>query len=225
MSFLRNLHDYTLGQANSLLNKAIDMNSIPMIEQHIRNLEQAQLTLFDQAAKAEGNIVTLTRQRDDVAHAIEHDKLVATAFLQKNDEKSAKAVASRIHDEQGNLDMFNQQITTATEQSQALDTQVELLKTNHAKFMAQLRSLKITDNARKGAALTSRSLQDAHNLVESGVDGSVDNLGERINAQNDQAQAELRRTIQSFEPPPDPLKDAAVDDILNSLRPATAAKV
>ncbi len=112
------------------------------------------------------------------------------------------------------------------QQSQELDTTVETLKSKHSQFMARVRSLSIKDNASKGLQMGVHSLERAHELIGEGVDDSIDNISQRINERSDVAQEEFKRTMATFDTPPDPTKDAAVDDILTSLRPApaTAAK-
>jgi hypothetical protein len=64
-----------------------------------------------------------------------------------------------------------------------------------------------------------RSLKSAAALTDNDVSGSVDNLAAKIHQRSAVANEEFNRAVGSFDAPPDPLKDAAVDDILASLRP------
>lgn len=220
-TFLQKVHTAMFAEAHEVADKLVDMNSIPNLKENIRELETAQLTLATQAAAAAANVGIQTSRRDSMQTAIDHDTLVIKAFLNKTpaDEKSARVFATKVEGEKTQLTILNQQIGMATQQSQQFDTTVERLKNKHAELMNRVKVLTMKDNATRGLNLGSHSLQVAQSMLNTdGVDGSVDNVADRIDEKNAVAQETFNRTVASMEPPPDPLKDQAVDDLLNSLR-------
>src|ERR1700735_2166603 len=90
----------TLAYSNNLLDKAVDMNSIPVVKQYIRDLEDAIDKTNHESAVATANVSVLQTQIDTTSKTVTLDTERAKAYLAKNDETNARLVAGRIHDEQ-----------------------------------------------------------------------------------------------------------------------------
>jgi hypothetical protein len=92
-------------------------------------------------------------------------------------------------------------------------------------MLNQVRTLESRDRTTKSKEASLSSLKAIDNLSSVDASSSIDNLTARINAKGAVADEEFNRTLGSLSPDEanDPLKDAAVDDVLNSLRePVTA---
>lgn len=223
MSFMQRIRLVVKAEANNLLDRAIDLNSIPVLKQYIRDLEDAIGKTQHEAAVASASVTTLNRQKTGLDYAINHDKAVASTYLNKGDEASARSVALRIHNQQEQSDSFAEQITAAKEQSKQLDSVVEKLNTKHSEIMSRLHILENKDRSAKALEGATASLKSAGALVSDNLNNSLDNISQKIEARNDVAQEEFNRAMGTLDTPPDPTKEAAVDDILNSLRQTKAA--
>lgn len=218
MSIFQKVRTVALAYTNDLLDKTINLNSIPVVKQYIRDLEDALAKLKHEAAVAAANVTTLTNQQATLESAISLNKQRAKAYLNAGNETAARTVASRIHDDQTESNTLTQQIETAKQSSQALDAAVEKLEAKHQQMLSQLRTLETKDRSARAMESATSSLKAAAALNTNDLTGSVDNLAQKIEARSDVAKEEFNRTVGEFDTPPDPLKDAAVDDILNSLR-------
>lgn len=223
MTLFSRLRTVTLAYSNGLIDKAIDMNSIPVVKQYIRDLEDAIDKTNHECAVARANVTVLQGQIDGTQKAIDLDTQRAQAYLAKSDETNARLVASRIHDNQVLLDSYKEQISQATSNSQALATALEKMQTKHTEVMSQLRRLESEDGQARSLESATSSLKAASAITSNDVTDSVDSISQKIHQRSAVANEEFNSVVSSFDTPPDPLKDAAVDDILSKLRPAVPA--
>jgi phage shock protein A len=218
-SLFSRLRVVTLAYSNNLLDKAVDMNSIPVVKQYIRDLEDAIEKTNHESAVATANVSVLQTQIDNVTKTTTLDTDRAKAFLAKNDEVSARLVAGRIHDNQVLLGSLKEQIEQATNNAQQLNTALEKMRNKHNEMMNQMRILESQDRQARSMESATSSLKAAGALVSNDVSGSVDNLAQKIHQRSAVANEEFNRAVGAFDAPVDPLKEAAVDDILSSLKP------
>lgn len=218
-SLFSRLRVVTLAYSNNLLDKAVDMNSIPVVKQYIRDLEDAIDKTNHESAVATANVSVLQHQIDVTAGTIDLDTKRAQAYLAKTDETNARLVASRIHDEQVLIGSLKEQIGQATNNAQQLNSALEKMRSKHSEMMNQMRMLESQDGQARSMESATRSLKAASALTDNDVSGSVDNLAQKIHQRSAVASEEFNRAVGAFDTPPDPLKDAAVDDILAGLRP------
>lgn len=224
MGFLQKVHTLVKAEANSLLDKVIDMNSIPMIRQYVRDLEDGIARTEHESAVAKASVTTATRQIASLQKTVEYEKQIVQAYLAKGDESSARTVAGQIHSNTEELAALNSQLETATTLSNNLASVVEKLNAKHQTCVNQLRTLELKDRTAKSMSAATSSLKGASNLMSNDVNSSIDNISRKIDERLDVANTEFSQVAGKFDEPADPLKDAAVDDILNSLRPtATSA--
>jgi phage shock protein A len=222
MSFLQTTRTLILGNLNELLNKTIDLNSIPVLKQEVRNLEEAMESTKFQVAKATAQAeTTLPRELERTNADIEADKRRAQAFLTQGNEKAAREIAARISDHQQVATSMAAQIETAKHQLQALQSQLEKMRTKHDYYLTRVRDLDRTDQSTKDMKMSNAAMKRANAVLGSGIDGSVDDVARRIEAAHDVAQAEFDQTNAELDTPEDPLKTQAVDDILSQLKTKT----
>jgi len=223
MSFLAKTRTVILGHLNELLDKTIDLDSIPVLKQYVRDLEDAIDSAKHQTAVSAAQVTTLTRERIRTLSLIKDDKLRAQAFLAQSNEAAARTVAARIADNTHMTASLEAQIATAQQQSQTLQSAVDKMVSKHDAILARVRELETKDRSSKDLEQATRSIKSAGAALNDGVDSSVDNLAQRIDARNDVAQEEFNRTAGELDTPEDPLKTKAVDDILADLKKTTTA--
>jgi phage shock protein A len=222
MSLFSRLRTVTLAYGNNLLDKAVDMNSIPVLKQYVRDLEDAIEKTNHESAVAHANVSVLQTQIDGTSKTINLDTQRAQAYLAKSDETNARLVATRIHESQILVDSLKEQISQATSNSQQLDSALQKMQAKHSEVMSQLRVLESKDRQASALSTATNSLKQASAILGSNdVADSVDSISRKIETRAAVANEEFTRAVSAFDTPDDPLKTAAVDDILNSLRPKT----
>ena len=219
MTLFSKLRTVTLAYGNDLLDRAVDMNSIPVVKQYIRDLEDAIDKTNHESAVAAAGVTVLQGQLDNTSKLVELDTQRAQAYLAKGDEVNARLVAGRIHDNQLLLESFKEQLGTATTNAQQLNTALERMNAKHSEVMTALRRLESEDRQARSMESVTSSLKAASAITSNNdVMGSVDNISQKIHQRSAVANEEFNRAVGAFQEPPDPLKDAAVDDILAGLR-------
>jgi phage shock protein A len=218
VSLFAKVRTLVVAHANDLVDKTVDMDSIPVLRQYVRDLEDAIAKSKHEAAVAAANVTTLTNSRDLLQKTLDADTQRTKLLLAKNDEAGARSVAGRIHDSQQEIASLNDQITAATDNSKALDGAVAKMDAKHQEIMSQLRMLESKDRSAKSLHQATASLKEASAITDASSEMNVDNIAQRIDQRSNEEREEFNRTVSGMTPEPDPLKDAAVDDILNSLR-------
>lgn len=206
--------------SNNLLDQAVDMNSIPVLRQYIRDLEDAMDKTKHEAAVAAAHVTTLNSQAASLQDDITSNTNRAKAFLAKTppDEVNARVCAGHIHDSQEQLADIQTQIEAAKTNSASLDAVVGKLNTKHQAIMSQLRILESKDSTSRSLEQATASLKQAQSFTADGTGADVDSMTQKINARADVANEEFNRTVGEMTPPPDPLRDDSVNSILDSLR-------
>lgn len=218
MSFLARLGVVMKAHANDLLDKEIDRNSIPVVKEYIRELEDGLGVTEHNAALAAARITTLNDQRTALQHTIDQDTERAKAFKAQGDLTHAQTAASRVIDGRKQADLLDQQIAAAKTASEHMDDAVAQIKTKHDEMMNQLRSLELEDGNAKALEQSTKSLKAVQTIASSVDAPNVDNLAARIHEHNNAATEEFNRTVNGFKPAePDPLKQNAVNDLLATL--------
>ena len=92
------------------------------------------------------------------------------------------------------------------------------MQSKHTSFMSQLRVLESEDRQAANLNRATASLKAAGSLANSDTIGSVDNIAQRIHEKAAVATEDFNSAVGGFAEPADPIKDAAVDDIIASLR-------
>ena len=204
--------------ANSILDEQIDENSVPVLKVYIGKLEVAINDAKHQAAVAAANVTTLTNQANALQTNIDTLTARAKAFLAKNNEADARICAGQIHDFGEEMKSLQNQITDAKNNSTELDGAVAKLNAKHSEMMSKFRLLSSRSQSAHSLEASTAALKSANSAM-GGIQGAgIDNMEQRINARSDVAREEFNRTVAEMTPPPDPLKDQAVDDILASLK-------
>ena len=220
MSFLQKTREVVMGNLNELVDKTIDLNSIPVLKQQVRDLEDAIALAEHQTAVAAAQVTTLTRELAATNGDIEQDKKRAQAFLAINppNEVAARVVASRIADHRHTAESLTAQVATAKQQSETMSAGVEKMRAKHDFYLNRVRTLQGKDQMAKALDKSTAAIKSMDAALGSGIDGSVDDVARRVDAHADLAQEEFSRLSAKLDGPEDPLKKQAVDDVLNELK-------
>lgn len=222
MSILQKIRSLTLGAANDLLDKSIDMNSPTILRQYTRDLEDALGKLETEAAIQAGGVRTTQRESEDLQRQIDATTESVKKLL-AGDEKAQAIARSKAQ----SIVLWKQQLiekqtslANQKEVSSKMDESLKALNTKHETMVTRVRQLESMDRETKGKEQAASALDRAGRLVDSGANISVDDIQSKMRARNDVASEKFDRAMGKMVPQSDPETDAAVDDLLASLRPA-----
>jgi phage shock protein A len=215
----------SLAWLHQIADAAIDTHSIPVVQQHIRDLEQAMSDLREAQAENAGAIASLNRQIGQLQQQEATLNTQADALLQLNPprEDLAGIVEQRLQDVESNLTPLNNQL----EKSQAIQAQygqaMSAIEAKHTAMMRQLRTLQSLDTS---ASAEERAAQALHAVSGAlGGTSSIDDITARIQNRSDVAHARLQQEIGGITPQPDPVADALAQSAMQQRLAARKARL
>ena len=177
----------SLAWLHQIADAAIDTQSIPVVQQHIRDLEQAIVDLREAQAENAGAIAGLNRQISQLHQQEATLNTQADALLQLNPprEDLAATVEQRLQEVESSLTPLNNQL----EKTQAIQAQYEqVMSALEAKHMAMMRQLHTLQSLDTSADAEERAAHALH-AVSSALGGtsSIDDISARIQSRADVA--------------------------------------
>jgi len=198
----------TLISANlhALVDEALKTNSLAVIDQYIRQVEDQLENLEDAAATVGGEVKSIRRKLDDHNQkAAELDQAV-DAFLTEGNEDSAAATQSR-------LNSTNQLITTYKEQLERLEVEYQKLLTakvkleaRHATMKQQRTELQALLELAKSKEVALKAMKGLDDIMGSG-DTDISRIAQSIYSRLDKASAATEIRSNSL--------DKQIDDLLD----------
>jgi phage shock protein A len=190
----------TLISANlhSLVDQALKTNSMAVVDQYIRQVEDQLENLADAAATVGGEIKSIKRKLDEHEDkAVQLDKAV-DAFLVEGNEAAAMATQSR-------LNSTNQLVQTYKDQSVRMDEEYKKLLDAKVKLEARLATMKqqrvelqsLLELA-KSKEIVVKSIKGLDDLMGSG-DSDVSRIAQGIYARLDKANAAVEMRSASLD--------------------------
>jgi phage shock protein A len=180
----------TLVSANlhSLIDQALKSNSLAVIDQYIRQVEDQQENLVDAAATVGGELKSLQRKLDEHRQkALELDKAI-DAFLVENNDSAAVATQSRLNSTNQLIETYKTQLTRMEEEyHKLLDAKVKL-EARYATMKQQRIELQSLLELAKSKEIVVDSIKGLDNLMGSG-DSDVNRIAQSIYARLDKATA------------------------------------
>ncbi len=198
----------SLAWLHQIADAAIDTQSIPVVQQHIRDLEQAVSDLREAQAQNAGTIAGLQRQIAQLQQQESTLDTQADALLQLNPprEDLAATVEQRLEEVENNLTPLNNQL----EKVEAIQNQyiqvMSALEAKHKTMMNQLRSLQAMDMSASAEERAAQALQAVSGAL--GESSSIDDVTARIQRRSDVAHARLQQQVGAIAPKEDPVADA-----------------
>ena len=182
-----------LGFLHNLLDRAIDMNSIPTLQQYERDLESAVYQLMEaqalnnaSASQLQNNIAQLDSQEAILDNQIDR-------LLQLNREDLAGQVQAR-------LDALNRQEEPLVQELQTLEglkgqynLALQKLKAKQDAMRTQIAHLQSMQQSADAQLHAADAIKQVNDIL--GASGSTDNLAARIDAKSRYAQERLQQEM------------------------------
>jgi len=180
----------TLISANlhALLDKALQSNSLAVIDQYIRQVEDSLEDLEDAAATVGGQVKTLKRKMEEFeAKAAELDRNI-DIFLKQGKEDLAVAAQSKLNSTQRLAKQYREQFERQqTEYQKLLDAKLKL-EAKLATIKQERQELQALLDLAKAKEITGKAIESLDDLVGTG-DTDVARMAESIRARLDKASA------------------------------------
>lgn len=187
----------TLISANlhALLDKALQSNSLAVIDEYIRQVEDNLEDLEDAAATVGGQVKTLKRKMEEFeAKAAELDRNI-DIFLKQGKEDLAVAAQSKLNSTQRLAKQYREQFERQqTEYQKLLDAKLKL-EAKLTTIKQERQELQALLDLAKAKEVTGKAIESLDDLVGTG-DTDVARMAESIRARLDKAsaRAEMRAT-------------------------------
>jgi phage shock protein A len=185
----------TLISANlhAIVDKALESNSMAVIDQYIRQVEDSLANLEDAAATVGGETKSIKRKLEDHKQkALELDRVI-DAFLMEGNENAAAASQSRLNSTQQLIETYEEQLARQeTEFQKLLDAKVKL-EARLATMKQQRAELQALLELAKSKEIVVKTMKSLDDLMGSG-DSDISRLAGNIYARLDKATtaAEIR---------------------------------
>jgi len=190
----------TLISANlhTLVDQALKSNSLGVIDQYIRQVEDQLENLTDAAATVGGEVRSLKRKLDEHQEkANELDKAI-DALLVEGNETTAVAAQSRLNSTQQLIETYTTQITKLeVEYQKLLDAKVKL-ESRHATMKQQRVELQSLLELAKSKEIVVKSMKGLDDIMGSG-DSDISRIAQGIYARLDKATAATEIRSNSLE--------------------------
>ncbi len=207
-TLLQKVRIAVLSTAHKLVDMVIDLNSIEAVKQHIRDLGSAKDDLNHEAAVARGNVVTLTRRKEELEGKLvsknEDLDFILTDGDASNDHIALK-LEMAVNELEGELVALTEEIVAAEATARSLEEQATMVEAKYAQMVGQLRKLESLDRTARAKERATQALKMAGSAANpTGLD--IDNVSKNIQTRADIADAEFKRMVSGME-------DAADQDV------------
>lgn len=200
-SLMDKLRTFTLSNLHSLLDAAIDLNSVEAVKQRVRDIEDQHRNLLQALAGAKGNRSAVQSQTTAIkARIVELGENIET--LLGDDDPSndhyADPFAEQMGDAESELETTQDEFEAANAEVAALERAEGQLKSKVSQLHTRLRelaSLERQARAKQGAA---GALNAATEALGSGPDASVDSIERRLRAEAGTADAALGQAMEGL---------------------------
>ena len=216
MGFLQKLRIVTLGAANDLLDKAVDMNSPSALRQYVRDLEDAIGKMNSELAVQEGGLRSLKREYGDLGAKIASEKNNIKTMMATNPD-GARARAAIVLEEQKHFDNMGNDINNQQAVIDQLQKSSENLQAKHDLMVSRVRELERLDRDTKTKQAAAHANDAANAILGLDSSKSIDDVEDRMRRQNDVASAAFDRSMAAGAKP-DETNSADVDALLASLK-------
>jgi len=198
----------TLISANlhSLVDRALKNNSVAVIDQYIRQVEDSLADLEDAAATVGGEVKSLKRKLGDFEQKAEELDRAIDAFLLEGNETAATSVQSKLNSTQRLIETYREQAARQdSEYQKLLDAKVKL-EARLATMKQQREELQALLELAKSKEISVKAMKDLDSLMGSG-DSDISRIAESVYARLDKASTAVEMRASNL--------DAQIDDILD----------
>ncbi|MEI6308838.1 MAG: PspA/IM30 family protein [bacterium] len=187
-----------LSMAHSLMDKAIDLNSIGAVKQYLRDLENALEDLEDASATATGHVRTVQRDAIQIGSQIKElnqniDFILADS-KPDNDYLATPLEARLIGLEQLMLTK-EEEIAAGQKAAQAIAEAVSTLRTRYEGTSQQVQRLEAMEMATKAKESAVEAIRQAGQMASTGSNVSIDDVSDRIQRRADVVDARFEMAM------------------------------
>ncbi len=196
-SFLEKVKTLISANLHSIVDSALEANSVKVMDEYIRQAEKNLEALEDSAATIGGNVKTMKRKYEELASAAEKLDRDIDALLLKGKDDLAAAAQSELNTKQQLAQEYYEQWQEQEKQYQMLLTMRRQLegKMNAIKQeREQLRALIELAEAKKVATKTIKGLDGLANIGDEQING----LAQKIRNNLDREDARLEMATQNL---------------------------
>jgi phage shock protein A len=175
---------------HALIDQALKSNSLAVVDQYIRQVEDQLANLEDAAATVGGELKSLQRKLEEhQRRAMELDQAVDSFLLQGN-ETAAAAAQSRLNGAQQLVENYQEQLNRQQGEYQNLLEAKVRLEARHATMQQQRAELQALLELAKSKEIVAKTMKGLDTLMGSG-DSDVNRIAQSIYARLDKANAAI----------------------------------
>jgi phage shock protein A len=180
----------TLIQANlhSLVDNALKSNSMAVIDQYIRDVDNNLDALEDAAATVGGQVKTLERKRDEYKKQMDELDRNIDLFLTQNKDDLARAAQAKLNSVKGLYDTYNTQLERQQKEYKALLDARLKLQAKLTTIRQQREEMVALLDLAKAKEITNKAIKSLDDLAGVG-DTDVARMADSIRTRLDQASA------------------------------------
>lgn len=197
----------TLIQANlhSLVDNALKSNSMAVIDQYIRDVDNNLDALEDAAATVGGQVKTLERKRDEYKKQMDDLDRNIDLFLTQNKDDLARAAQAKLNSVKGLYDTYNSQLERQQKEYKSLLDARLKLQAKLTTIRQQREEMVALLDLAKAKEITNKAIKSLDDLAGVG-DADVARMADSIRTRLDQASARAEMAASNL--------DAQMDDTL-----------
>jgi len=197
----------TLIQANlhSLVDNALKSNSMAVIDQYIRDVDNNLDALEDAAATVGGQVKTLERKRDEYKKQMDEIDRNIDLFLTQNKEDLARAAQAKLNSVKGLYETYNSQLERQQKEYKSLLDARLKLQAKLTTIRQQREEMVALLDLAKAKEITNKAIKSLDDLAGVG-DSDVARMADSIRTRLDQASARAEMAATNL--------DSQMDDAL-----------
>lgn len=197
----------TLIQANlhSLVDNALKSNSMAVIDQYIRDVDNNLDALEDAAATVGGQVKTLERKRDEYKKQMDDLDRNIDLFLTQNKDDLARAAQAKLNSVKGLYDTYNSQLERQQKEYKSLLDARLKLQAKLTTIRQQREEMVALLDLAKAKEITNKAIKSLDDLAGVG-DADVARMADSIRTRLDQASARAEMAASNL--------DSQMDDAL-----------
>jgi phage shock protein A len=176
-----------------LVDQALKSNSLAVIDQYIRQVEENLEDLEEATASVGGEVKSIQRRLNEHEYKLNEFDRAIDAFLMEGNESAAVAIQSRYNSTERLVETYKEQLTRQQSEFQKLlDAKVKL-EARLSTMKQEREQLQALLELAKSKEITVKAMKSLDDLVGSG-DSDIRRIAESINARLDKAStaAEMR---------------------------------
>lgn len=220
MNLFSKVRTIALSNLHTVLDRAINLNSVGAVEQHVRDLEAARQDLEGTLAEARYDL--RTKRSNLSTHETHAEKLTADirTLMGANGGETSEQNKAAARQLAGQLATLRETIATddstchdSAEVEMKLTQAVAAINAKETEMKQRVGTLRAQASSTQAKNRAANALESVGNALEAG--GSIDNVADKVGRENARADAKFDRALGAV--PADPTTGAKADAILAEL--------